>query len=189
MRVLTQNFTPFVAAILLFIAIMAQPLTSFAQTAELDELFEQLKEPIDGNWQDIEKRIWKAWSRSGSDAMDLLLTRGRDAMQSGDVRTAISHFSALIDHAPEFAEGWNARATAFFMIEEYGLSVSDIQTTLALNPRHFGAMAGLGMILERTENYEDALKAYEAAIAVHPHRRDLIEGIERVKVKTEGTSL
>ncbi len=189
MRITGKKTSLVVAAVGLILMVFLSSGAVTAQTEEIDELFEQLREPVDGNWQAIEARIWKAWSRSGSEAMDLLLERGRRAMRDGDFDKAIEHLTALTDHAPEFAEGWNARATLFFMMEEYALSVQDIETTLALNPRHFGALAGLGMILERLDQPEDALRVYRAALAVHPFRPDLHEAVERLEEKTDGTSL
>lgn len=185
----TRKFTPAVAAIALFLSLFAPPPPAAAQTEELDQLFEDLARAGEEDWQAIEKRIWKAWSHSGSDSMDLLLERGRAAMRAGDLDKAIAHLSALIDHAPDFAEGWNARATAYFMQEEYGLSVADIERVLALNPRHFGALSGLGMIYERLDLDEAALRAYRAAIAIHPFRPDLKDAIKRLEAKTGGTSL
>ena len=169
------------------LSVTSQPL--IAQTAELDQLFQDLAAAGDEDWLDIEKRIWVVWSHSGSDAMDLLLERGRRAIKAGDYAKAVEHLSALIDHAPDFAEAYNARATAFYLLEEYGLSVEDIEHTLALNPRHFGALTGLGMIYERLDRPEKALAAYLAAKSVHPHRPDLDEAIARLKDQTAGTSL
>jgi tetratricopeptide (TPR) repeat protein len=189
MRFLIKNITPFVAASVLFLTVLLTPVWAQSNSEDLDVLYEQLLEPVDGNWQDIEKRIWKAWSKSGSDAMDLLLQRGRQAMKDGDLEKAVEHLTALTDHAPEFAEGWNARATVFFMMDEFGLSVADIQTTLALNPHHFGALSGLGMIFEQLDRPEAALEAYKAAKKMHPHRPNLGQAIERLEEKTKGTSL
>jgi len=189
MRLSVKNITPFVAATLFFLGFFASPSVSQAVDEDLDALYAQLIQPFDDDWQDIEKRIRKAWSKSGSDAMDLLLERGRQAMSDGDLDKAVEHLTALTDHAPEFAEGWNARATAFFMLEEFGLSISDIQETLSLNPNHFGALSGLGMIFERLDQPKDALEAYRAAKAVHPHRPNLSQAIERLEQKTQGTSL
>jgi Flp pilus assembly protein TadD len=101
----------------------------------------------------------------------------------------VEHLSALIDHAPDFAEGWNARATAFFLMDQYGLSVADIQHTLALNPRHFGAMSGLATILERTGRPKDALTVYTRALEVHPHQPGVIEAVERLRAEVGGLTL
>ncbi|MEP3295752.1 MAG: tetratricopeptide repeat protein [Pseudoruegeria sp.] len=164
-------------------------LSSVAQDSDLDLLFEQLAEADNTHWEDTESQIWQNWSRSGSDSMDLLLERGREAISVGDVTTAIGHLTALIDHAPEFAEGWNARATAYFHAGLYGPAVRDIQTTLSLNPRHFGAMSGLGMIMEQLGYPEDALIAYREALAIHPHRPDVITAVERLDKEVGGIDL
>lgn len=177
------------AAISLMAVLLVAPNAANAQTAVLDELFVELQQPDQKDWKSIETKIWREWSKSGSRSMDLLLQRGKDAMERGDITAAIGHFSALIDHAPDFAEGWNARATAFFLADRYGLSVSDIQHTLALNPRHFGAMSGLGMILERLDKPKEALEVYQRALEVHPYRPDVIDAVKRLEAQIEGTSL
>ncbi len=155
----------------------------------LDTLFAELAAPDNGNWEQTEQAIWTEWSRSGSAAMDLLLERGREAMQDGDFDLAIEHFTALTDHAPDFAEGWNARATAYFSVGKYGPSIADIQRTLILNPRHFGAMQGLGRILEEIGYPADALAAYREVLAIHPHRPNLQDSIERLEKEVGGTDL
>lgn len=160
-----------------------------AQTETLDSLFAELKESDAQSAGRIEREIWNEWSKSGSPAMDLLLQRGRDAMAAGDMGAAIEHFTALTDHAPDFAEGWNARATAYFQAGEWGPSVNDIAKTLTLNPRHFGALSGLGMIFEQLEQPEKALEAYKAALAIHPHLQGVIEAVERLEAETAGTDL
>ena len=160
-----------------------------ADEARLDGLFTELAQEELPNWEKVERKIWKEWSQSGSPAMDLLLNRGRKAMSQGDYAKAVDHFSSIIDYAPEFAEAWNARATAFFAWDRYGLSISDIQQTLVLNPRHFGAMQGLGRILEEMGDSENALSAYKAAIAIHPHRPGLISSIERLETKISGQDI
>ncbi len=137
----------------------------------------------------VERKIWAEWSRSGSASMDLLLSRGRIAMEKRDFAKAIEHLTALTDHAPDFAEGWNARATAFFNAGEYGLSIADIQRTLVLNPRHFGAMQGFGRIMEELGHESDALAAYQAAAAIHPQRQGLKEAIERLEKTVSGQDI
>jgi tetratricopeptide (TPR) repeat protein len=162
---------------------------AFAQTSELDILFSELQDPENEDWKKSEQKIWRAWGKSGSASMNHLLQRGIQAMQSGHLRVAVAHFSAAIDHAPDFAEAWNKRATVFYMMDEYGLSMSDIRQTLLLNPRHFGAMAGLGSILEELERPEDALMIYQRALEVHPHQEGIKEAIERLEIEVKGTPL
>ena len=165
------------------------PSRAAAQTEALDSLFEELQAAGPASWKAVERKIWREWSKSGSPAMDLLLERGRKEMEKGNFAEAIGHFSTVIDHAPDFAEAWNARATAFFMADRYGLSMEDIEQTLRLNPRHFGAMSGLGMILERMNRPEDALTAYREVLKVHPQRPDAKNAVERLEAQIEGEAL
>jgi tetratricopeptide (TPR) repeat protein len=102
---------------------------------------------------------------------------------------AIEHFSALVDHAPGFAEGYNARATAYFQAGYYGLALEDIRQALALNPRHFGAMSGLALILEEIGEAEGALEAWRAVEALNPSRQGVREAIERLERQVEGVTL
>ncbi|WP_424939809.1 tetratricopeptide repeat protein [Aliiroseovarius sp. S253] len=150
---------------------------------QLDNLFSQLQAADDSNWQALENEIWELWSRSGSDAMDFLLQRGQNALENGDLERAIAHLSALTDHAPGFAEGWNARATAFYLSGELGLSLNDIAQTLSFEPRHFGALTGLGLILEELGNETRALEAYRHALAIHPHSDDIKGAVARLEQK------
>jgi len=192
MRVLgkiSNSIVTLLFGLVVVISMQFAPERVVAQTSNLDALFLELKSPDLEDWKPVEKKIWSAWKKSGSAAMDLLLQRGQEALKQGRVNDAIGHFSALIDHAPNFAEGWNARATAFFVADRYGLSMADIRQTLALNPRHFGAIAGLGNILERMEQPKRALKAYKLASEIHPHRPDVRKAIARLTKKVEGTSL
>jgi tetratricopeptide (TPR) repeat protein len=178
-----------IRGILLAVVLFATPVTGMADEATLDSLFAELQDPANEDWKATEEKIWKEWSRSGSRAMDLLLERGRDDIAAGDYDAAVEHLSALIDHAPEFAEGWNARATAFYLMNQYGLSVADIQRTLVLNPRHFGAMSGLGAILEQTGRLKDALTVYTRALEIHPHQPGVIQAVERLNAEVGGTTL
>jgi Flp pilus assembly protein TadD len=176
-----------IVAALLPIFLLVMP--AAAQTARLDELFTELSTADAQQAARIEREIWAEWSKSGSPAMDLLLERGRTAMQEGEPEIAIEHLTALTDHAPDFAEGWNALATAYFQAGEYGPSVADIGKTLTLNPRHFGALSGLGMILEELGDTEGALAAYKAALAIHPQLEGIRESVERLEADAAGQEL
>lgn len=160
-----------------------------ALAEDLDALFTRLKESNADEAGRIERLIWIEWSKSGSPAMDLLLQRGRDALEAGDLPLAISHFTALIDHDPDFAEGWNARATAYFQAGQFGPSVADIAETLKRNPRHFGALSGFGMILEATGKPKEALEVYRAALAIHPHLQGVLESVARLELAEAGQDL
>ncbi|WP_424933237.1 tetratricopeptide repeat protein [Amaricoccus macauensis] len=160
--------------------VSAQP-GEFAPDSEIERLHEQLAEPDRQDWERIERQIERIWSSSGSDSMDLLLERGREAMGAGDLETALQYLSALTDHAPDFAEGWNARATTFFMMQEYALSISDIEHVLSLNPRHFGALQGLGIMFEELGETELSLRAFRKAYELNPNQPEIDSAIERLE--------
>jgi tetratricopeptide (TPR) repeat protein len=159
------------------------------QAAKIDELFAELKEPGREDWEQIEGEINRIWSQSGSPAMDLLLSRGNAALEAEDYPTALEHFSALIDHAPDFAEGWNGRATTYYLMGEYGLSISDVEHVLVLNPRHFGALAGLAFMLESMDEPELALKALHAVQELNPNRPNINEAVTRLERMTGDAEL
>ena len=160
-----------------------------AETVGLERYFEELADPAFEGWERAESDIERAWSRSGSAAMDVLLKRGQTALDEGDVTGAIDHLTALTDHAPDFAEGWNARATAYFVAGLYGPSMADIARVLQLEPRHWGARAGLGMILDEMGDASRALSAFRASFALNPHQQDVKDAIERLQAELEGTAL
>ncbi|SIO12796.1 Tetratricopeptide repeat-containing protein [Rhodovulum sp. ES.010] len=162
---------------------------ALADGSRAEALLDELQQPDLPNWKNVEDSIWEEWSRSGSAAMDLLLRRGREAVEEGAFETAIEHLTALTDHAPDFAEGYNARALAYFKTGRFGPAVADLARTLQLNPRHFGALMGLGAILEETGRYDAALEAYQRAHAIHPHDPDLEEAVTRLELMTSGRSL
>ena len=176
-----------VVAALLSIFLSASP--GAAQTPKLDELFTELAGADATAAPRVEREIWLEWSKSGSPTMDLLLERGRAAMQAGDYAMAIEHLTALTDHAPDFAEGWNALATAYFQAGEYGPSIEDIGRTLTLNPRHFGALSGLGRIFEELGDKTRALEAYQAALAIHPHLEGIQDAVDRLEAEAAGQEL
>ena len=186
---IVKNFKLIVVASFLIFFQIGENNHAFAQSGTLDGLFEQLQTPEPKNVERLERNIWREWRRSGSDAVDFLLERGMDAMSSGDFKTAVQHFTAAIDHAPDFAEAWNMRATAYFNLDRYGPSVSDIQETLRLNPRHFGAMGGFGMILENTERPKEAMDVYKKLLKVHPHNEGAKQAVARLSELLQGTAL
>ena len=186
MRFIAPILNTLVAAAL---ALLAAPAWSQDRSERVTQLLEQLRTPDLPNWEIVEEEIYQRWALSGSPAMDLLLRRGRAALDAGDIEAALDHLTALTDHAPEFAEGWNSRATVYFHAGMYGPSIADIQRVLALNPDHFGALAGLGRILEDLNENDAALQAYRAARAIHPNRPDLEESVRRIEALIEGQAL
>jgi tetratricopeptide (TPR) repeat protein len=171
-------------------AIMAASGASAQDAApDLEALFAELADPANPNWERAQNQIMREWSKSGSPAFDLLLSRGERAIEAGDFAAAIEHLTALTDQAPDFAEGWNARATAYFLAGRYGPSIADIQRVLALEPRHFGALDGLAMILQEIGRKEEALKALRASLAIHPHQDSIEQAAEALERELSGTEL
>src|SRR6056297_359740 len=167
------------------VALCGFPAIAAAQPSS-DELLDRLSQPDLRNWDVVEQQVYQAWSRSGSASTDYLLRRGRDALEAEDFEAAYDHLTALTDHAPDFAEGWNARATLFFEQQMFGPAIADIQRVLALEPRHFGALTGLGVMLQDMGNIDGALAAYEAAHAIHPNQPDIQRLLDGLRVSLEG---
>ncbi|MGF1501890.1 MAG: hypothetical protein ACFBSD_08735 [Paracoccaceae bacterium] len=159
------------------------------QSAELDALYKALATSGAGEWKPLQQQIQALWSRSESAAMTLLLSRASKAMEEQNYEKALVFLNDLVRLAPDFAEGWNRRATLYFLQKEYGRSVADIQRTLALEPRHFGALAGLGIILDRLDQDADALRVFRRALEIHPHLEGAKEAIERLEPEVEGREL
>jgi len=164
------------------------PVVAFAQSTANDYL-DRLADPELRNWNVVEGDLLRRWQFSGSATADYLLRRGQEALEADDFEAAYDHLTALVDHAPDFAEGWNARATLFFQMQMYGPAIADLQRVLALEPRHFGALAGLGMMLEDMGDTDRALEAYEAAHAIHPNQPDIAGLLERLRARLEGQVL
>lgn len=162
---------------------------ALAQAPTEQDLLRELARPVQPHWQRIERQILQRWGRSGSEAIDYLFQRGEAALQAGDAQAAIEHFSAVIDHAPDFAEAWNGRATAFFLAGRLGESLADIERVLILNPQHFGALAGLGMIMEQLDRPDQARAAYQAAMAINPHQQAAIDGLARLDLASRGEAI
>lgn len=155
----------------------------------LDALYAELADPANPRWQQTEQAIWRAWSRSGSASMDFLLRRAHEALKEDDLDLALKFLDDLVRLAPDFAEGWNQRATVLFRQRKLGRAAADIRRVLALEPRHFGALTGLAVILEETGNEEGALRAWRRAHEVHPNLERAAEAVERLEPEVEGQQL
>ncbi len=162
---------------------------ALAENAKLDELYEQLREATEETYLSIEEQIYTEWGKSGSASMDLLVRRGREAIEEGNTDAALDHFSALVDHAPDFAEGYAGRAQAYFELGLFGPALDDLRQTLVLEPRHFGAMAGLAIMFEAMEDPARALLAYEAAAEIHPLEPSIAGAIERLERQLDGQTI
>ena len=148
----------------------------------LDELFKQLhieKGQKAGN--EITDQIWEIWRESSDDEINKLMYAGVSAMTTGRLRRAERIFDEIIYKAPEFAEGWNKRATIYYFLQEYQKSAADVRQTLLLEPRHFGATAGLGLIFLSLDYYESALEAFQQALDINPHLTGPKQQIKRLE--------
>ena len=136
----------------------------------LNELFEQLKKNNNVSIAfEIEIKIWNIWSRHPTDEnLTKLLANGSVLMTEGKFEAAYKVFSTIIESAPEWAEGWNKRASVLYLMGRYQDSLKDIDEVLKRESRHFGALSGQGLVETKLENYEKAIKSYQAAQEIYP---------------------
>ncbi len=159
-------------------------------TFSLDTLFNALKiAPDEATAKAIEDRIWAIWISSGSDTCNLLMSRVKDATDDRDYDLAIKLLDAIVTIKPDYVEAWNRRATLYYIKHDYGLALADIREVLAREPRHFGALAGLGLILQDIGDDKHALQAYQAALAIDPHLRNLSDVVKTLREKVEGRDI
>lgn len=165
----------------------APRLDSTAQRAELlDRLFGRLKSVSnDAEGQVIEQSIWNVWMSSGSPTADVLLEQAIKAMNARSYNTALDILDAIIDANPDFAEAWNKRATVNYIIGKLDQSLADIDKVLEREPRHFGALAGLGMIRRDRGDDRGALEAFRQALAINPFMPSVREAVGELEKKLE----
>ena len=141
-------------------------------SARLDKLFADLKrERNEKAAERIAGQIWEEWFKSGSASIDLMMMWAQNAINEQKYDVALDFLDEVITLSPRYAEGWNRRATLHFMMSNYGKSMSDIDHTLSLEPRHFGALSGMAQILKNTGKKEMALKAYHRVLEIYPMMR------------------
>jgi tetratricopeptide (TPR) repeat protein len=154
---------------------------------ELDALFAQLEEAEDARAaQPIEQAIWQRWADSGSPTVNILLERATAAENAGDAELAERFLDQASDLAPDYAETWNRRANLYYSTDDYPGAIAAIQETLKREPRHFGALAGLGLIYEELGQQRQALEAFRAALVVHPHYEVALQGVRRLEPRVDG---
>ncbi len=160
------------------------------RTQNLDFLFGALKAAPDADSaKAIEERIWALWFVSGSDTTDLLMTRVKTAIDGKEIDLALELLNAIIEIKPDYVEAWNRRATVHFMKKDYGRSLADIRQVLAREPRHFGALSGLGLIMQELGEEKRALEVFRRALAVHPHLERIPDMIKALTDKVEGRDI
>jgi tetratricopeptide (TPR) repeat protein len=156
----------------------------------LEFLFEALKAAPDADSAKlVEGRIWALWLASGSDTTDLMMSRVKTAMDNKDNALAIKLLDAVTALKPDYVEGWNRRATLRFAEKDYGGAVADIREVLAREPRHFGALSGLGIILQEFGEDKLALEAFRRALAVNPNLQKIPDFVKTLTEKVEGRDI
>ena len=198
-------------AILLAAMISAAPASSFAQDPKqkrlpdapaklpkvpadkgrgLDFLFGALKAaPDEASAKHVEARIWAIWLQTPSDTVALLMTRAKTAMEAQNSDVALKLLDSVVKLRPDYVEGWNRRATLYYLRNDYAHSLQDIEQVLAREPRHFGALAGLGMIMQDLGDDKRALDAFRKALAVNPHLDKVPELVKTLSEKVEGRDI
>jgi tetratricopeptide (TPR) repeat protein len=156
----------------------------------LDFLFEALKAaPDEASAKAVEERIAAIWLASKSDTANLLMTRASAAIEARDFDLALELLNAIVVVAPNYVEAWNRRATIYYMKNDFGRAVADIRRVLSLEPRHFGAMAGLGRIFQSIGDDRHALEIYRRALAINPHLQRIPDIVKTLTEKVEGRDI
>jgi tetratricopeptide (TPR) repeat protein len=159
-------------------------------TRNLDFLFEALKlAPDEATAKQIEQRIWALWFVSPSDTANLLMTRVRTAVEGKDLDLALQLLDAIVKIKPEYVEAWNRRATIYFMKNEYGKSLADLREVLKREPRHFGALSGLGLILQELGDDKRALEVYRRTLTLYPKIQRIPDLVKTLQEKVEGRDI
>jgi len=160
------------------------------RTYNLDTLFDALKiAPDESSAKAIEDRIWALWMVSGSDTCNILMSRAKMAADGQDYGLAVKLLDAVVELRPDYVEGWNRRATVYYLQKDYGHSLADIRQVLAREPRHFGALSGLGAIMQEIGDDKHALEAYRRALAIDPHLEHVGEVVKTLTEKVEGRDI
>ncbi len=166
------------------------PRVSGDKTRGLDFLFGALKAaPDEASAKHVEARIWAIWLQTPSDTVALLMVRAKAALDAQNSDVALKLLDAVVKLRPDYVEGWNRRATLYYLRNDYARSLQDIEQVLAREPRHFGALAGLGMIMQDLGDEKRALDAFRRALAVNPHLEKVPELVKTLTEKVEGRDI
>jgi tetratricopeptide (TPR) repeat protein len=160
-----------VVAIVLSVVVSLAPTALASQTDKrLDAIFERLNSTDSkAEAAELTNLVWAIWHESDNEVVNSYMAKGIEEMSQRNFENAIDSFSKVVEVDPNFAEGWNKRATVYYLMGEFEASIRDVDQTLALEPRHFGALSGLGQIYLALGEGWEALKAFEGAIRVNPH--------------------
>jgi tetratricopeptide (TPR) repeat protein len=151
----------------------------------LDDLFQKLPENAGTpRGERIEREILRRFTHSGSATADLLLEWAVEAMEAQDYPQALDLLDQIVVLKPDFAEAWNKRATVYYLVDDYSASLADIRAALSLEPRHFGALSGFGVLLEELDRKEEAIEVFRRALEINPQLKDVQESLKRLEEET-----
>jgi tetratricopeptide (TPR) repeat protein len=159
-------------------------------TRNLDFLFEALKlAPDDSSAKAIEQRIWALWFVTRSDTAMILMNRVKTAVEAKDLDLALKLLDAIVKIRPDYVEAWNRRATLYYMKKDFGQALADIREVLRREPRHFGGLSGLGLILQEIGDDKHALDVYRRTLEVYPRLERIPDLVKTLKEKVEGRDI
>ena len=157
---------------------------------QLDGLLKTLKGAVDNTEaKEVELEIWRLWLHSGSDAVDLLMKRVITAINDEDYSLALALLNRIVEIRPGYAEGWNKRASVLFVSQDFQGSLFDIERTLILEPHHFGALSGLGTVLEELGEKKKALEAFRRALELNPFLPGARRAEKNLAAEVEGRDI
>ncbi|MET2832707.1 tetratricopeptide repeat protein [Mesorhizobium shangrilense] len=166
------------------------PPVAATKEARLDQLFIDLKrERNEKAAERIAGRIWGEWSQSGSASIDLMMQWSQKAIENQKFDVALDFLDQVVTLQPNYAEGWNRRATVHFMMKNLGKSMSDIDHALQLEPRHFGALSGLAQIMALTGHKQSALEAWQKVLAIYPMMRNAQDQVATLSEELAGEGI
>lgn len=166
------------------------PPVATTKQGRLDQLFSDLKrERNEKAAERIAGNIWSEWSQSGSASIDLMMQWSQKAVEGQKFDAALDFLDQVVTLQPTYAEGWNRRATVHFMMKNYGKSMSDIDHTLQLEPRHFGALSGLAQIMALTGHKQSALEAWQKVLAIYPMMRSAQDQVGTISEELAGEGI
>jgi len=154
----------------------------------LERLFESLrKDAKTESASATARQIWREWAHSGNKSVDLLMEWAAASMRGEEYSRAQDLLDQIVVIAPQYAEGWNRRATLYYYMQDFSRSIADIETTLRLEPRHFGALSGLAAIMQRLDKDEEALKAWYKVLEIYPANEQAQESVIKLEEKLSGS--
>ena len=158
-------------------------LAQFGQPADAAVLLDELYDDNAEVRLHAQGAVWQVWSRSGDPEVDALLKAGIQQMEEGRMGLAVETFTRITERLPEFAEGWNKRATAYYLIGDYDQSLKDCDEVIKRNPQHFGALSGYGLIYIKRGELKRALEYLQRALEINPNLESVEQSIELIRYK------